>query len=109
MPTASLIKLPIMIEAYRQVEAGKLSLDKLIEVHKDDMVPGSGVLTRDFSPCIKLPLRDLIQLMIVHSDNTATNLVIEQIGLPATTALMKDMGLPNTRLHSKVFRRGHLD
>lgn len=105
MPTASLIKLPVMIEAYRQVAAGKVKLEQRIEVKKDDMVQGSGILTSHFSPGTTISLRDAIRLMIVYSDNTATNLVVDAIGLPATTAAMKVLGYPETQLNAKVFRR----
>ena len=50
MPTASLIKLPVMIEAYRKAEAGEVDLDRRIELRKEDMVQGSGILTSHFSP-----------------------------------------------------------
>ena len=105
MPTASLIKLPVMVEAYRQVAAGKVMLDQRIELKKEDMVQGSGILTSHFSPGTTISLRDAIRLMIVYSDNTATNLVVDAIGLPSTTAAMKELGYPETQLHSKVFRR----
>ncbi|MEQ8847702.1 serine hydrolase [Botrimarina sp.] len=105
MPTASLIKLPVMIEAYRRVDAGELSLDKQLTLAEEDKVPGSGVLTEHFSAGVKLPLRDAIHLMIVYSDNTATNLVIDQIGIGSTTELMDELGYPETRLNAKVWRR----
>ncbi len=105
MPTASLIKLPVMVEAYRQVAAGKVKLDQRIELKKEDMVQGSGILTSHFSPGTTISLRDAIRLMIVYSDNTATNLVVDAIGLPSTIAAMKELGYPETQLHSKVFRR----
>ena len=104
MPTASLIKLPVMIEAYRQIDAGKLKLDQRIEVRKEDMVQGSGILTSHFSPGTVISLRDAIRLMMVYSDNTATNLVVDAIGLPATASLTKELGYPETQLHAKVFR-----
>lgn len=104
MPTASLIKLPVMIEAYRQVDSGKVSLDQRIELRKEDMVQGSGILTTHFSPGTTLSLRDAIRLMIVYSDNTATNLVIDAIGLPSTTKTMSEIGFPETQLNAKVFR-----
>ena len=105
MPTASLIKLPVMIAAYDAVEKGKLSLDDMIELKKEDQVPGSGVLTSHFSPGTKISLRDAIHLMIVYSDNTATNLVLDKLGLPATNELMAKLDCPETRVNSKVFRR----
>ncbi|HUP79769.1 MAG TPA: serine hydrolase [Pirellula sp.] len=105
MPTASLIKLPVMVEAYRQVAAGRVKLEQRIELRKEDMVQGSGILTNHFSPGTSLSLRDAIRLMIVYSDNTATNLVVDAIGLPATTLAMKELGYPETQLNAKVFRR----
>ncbi len=105
MPTASLIKFPLLMAAYKAIEEGKLKMDEPITLKKDDQVPGSGVLTTHFSPGLQLPLRDAMQLMIVYSDNTATNLVIDQVGLDATNELMKSLGCDATRLNSKVYRR----
>ncbi len=105
MPTASLIKFPVMVEAYRQAEEGKLDLTKMISLTKEDKVQGSGVLTQHFSDGVTLSVRDAIRLMITYSDNTATNLVVDQIGLKSTAETMEKMGYPNTKLHSKVFRR----
>ena len=104
MPTASLIKFPVMIAAYDAVAKGKLSLDDMIELKKDDKVPGSGILTAHISPGAKICLRDAIHLMIVYSDNTATNLVLDKLGLATTNELMDALGCPETRIHSKVFR-----
>lgn len=105
MPTASLIKLPILVTAYQAIEDGKLSLDQPITLKKEDKVPGSGILTPHFSEGTRLTLYDAIELMIVYSDNTATNLVIDQIGLPTTTELMKSLGCETTVLNSLVYRR----
>ena len=105
MPTASLIKLPVMVAAYEKIAAGEATREKMIELKKDDMVPGSGILTNHFSPGTQLSFRDAIRLMIVFSDNTATNLVADTIGLPTTTRSMARLGLDNTRLHAKVYRR----
>lgn len=105
MPTASLIKFPVMIEAYRQAESGAVRLDAMIELADADKVPGSGILTTHFSSGTRLSLRDAIRLMIAFSDNTATNLVLRSIGLPATAATMESMGMPHTKIHAFVFRR----
>ncbi len=105
MPTASLIKLPVMIEAHRQVSQGRITLSQMIEVTEKDRVVGSGILTQHFSPGMRLSLRDAIRLMIVYSDNTATNLVIDAIGLPATSKTMAELGFPETQLNAKVFMR----
>jgi serine-type D-Ala-D-Ala carboxypeptidase (penicillin-binding protein 5/6) len=105
MPTASLIKLPVMIEAYRQAASGRVDMEQQIVLQEADKVPGSGILTSHFSAGTKLSLRDAIRLMMVYSDNTATNLVVDAIGLPSTAAYMKELGYPDTQLHAKVFRR----
>ncbi len=104
MPTASLIKLPVMVEAYRQASEGKIDLKAMVTFEDDDKTPGSGILSTQFSSGATFTLRDAIRLMIAYSDNSATNLVVEKIGLPATTEQMDKLGLPNTRLHAFVFR-----
>ncbi|MFO0851515.1 MAG: serine hydrolase [Gemmataceae bacterium] len=104
MTTASLIKLAVMVETFWQAEEGKVKLDGMIMLRKADMVPGAGVLTDSFSPGATLALRDAVRLMITVSDNTATNLVLDEIGIPATAARMKSLGLPETRINAKVFR-----
>ncbi|MFP6676499.1 MAG: serine hydrolase [Pirellulaceae bacterium] len=105
MPTASLIKFPVMIEAYRQIESGKLKLNQPIVLRDDDKVPGSGILTPHFSAGTTLSLRDAIQLMIVYSDNTATNLVIDQVGLKNVGSTMESLGAGKTKIYAKVYRR----
>ncbi len=105
MPTASLCKFPVMIEAYRQAAAKEVDLDSFITLRKEHKVPGSGVLTYHFSDGTRIRLRDAVRLMIVYSDNTATNLVLDAIGIGSTAATMEKMGYPNTKIHSKVFRR----
>jgi len=105
MPTASLIKFPIMVEAYRQAAEKKVDLDAPVLLKQGDKVPGSGILTAHFSDGASFPLRDAIHLMIVYSDNTATNLVLDRIGIPSTAQTMEKMGYPNTKAHSKSFRR----
>jgi beta-lactamase class A len=105
MPTASLIKFPVMIEAYRQAGEKKIDLKKTITLKKEDKVGGSGILMYHFSDGATFPLVDAIHLMIVYSDNTATNLVVDEIGIKSTADTMASMGYPNTKLHSKVFHR----
>jgi beta-lactamase class A len=105
MPTASLIKLPVMVEAYRQAVAGKVDLNAVVVLKHEDKVPGSGILTSHFSSGARFTLRDAVRLMIVFSDNTATNLVLDAIGIGATAATMDKLGYPHTKIHSKVFRR----
>ncbi len=105
MPTASLIKLAVMVEVYRQVEKKRIDLDDRLRLDEKDKVPGSGVLRLYFSKGTRLPLRDAVRLMMAVSDNTATNLVLDHIGLKATNTTMQRLGHPHTRIHAKVFRR----
>ena len=104
MPTASLIKFPVMVAAYQQAADGMLDLAKSVVLKEEDKVPGSGILTQHFSAGMQLSVRDAIRLMIAYSDNTATNLVVDQIGLAATTDLMTKWDFSHTRLHAKVYR-----
>ncbi len=104
MPTASLIKLAVMIEAYQQQAEGKVKLTDPVTLHKEDKVPGSGILTYHFSDGATFPLRDAIRLMIVFSDNTATNLVLDKIGIGSTAQRMEAWGYPNTKINAKVYR-----
>ncbi len=101
--TASVIKLPIMLEAMYQVKAGKLKLDERLSLTKENQVEGSGVLTF-LQPGLEPTLEDAITLMIILSDNTATNLVIDRVGIPAVNARIAAMGLKNTYLYKKVFK-----
>jgi beta-lactamase class A len=101
--TASVIKLPLMLEAYRQVKAGKLKLTDKLELTRDNQVPGSGVLSM-MDPGLKLTLKDTITLMITLSDNTATNMLIDAVGLKPTDDMLAGMGLKNTYLYKKVYK-----
>jgi beta-lactamase class A len=104
MPTASLIKLPIMVEVYSQAKEGKVKLDEMLTLTKAEMVQGSGILTEHFSPGAKMSLRDTVRLMIAFSDNTATNMVLERVGIASTNKFMEELNLPNTRINAKVFK-----
>jgi D-alanyl-D-alanine carboxypeptidase (penicillin-binding protein 5/6) len=105
MPTASLIKFPLLIATCAAVEQGNCSWDDTITLQQSDMVPGSGILTTHFSPGLQLSLRDAARLMMAYSDNTATNLVIDRVGLARVTEVMDKLNCPETKLNSKVFRR----
>ncbi|MGL6076401.1 MAG: serine hydrolase [Fimbriiglobus sp.] len=104
MPTASLIKLPIMVETFRLVDAGKHKFDQKLTLTKEDQVPGAGVLTDSFSPGATFTLLDAVRLMITVSDNTATNMVLDTITIPATNETMVKLGFPNTKINAKVYK-----
>lgn len=104
MPTASLIKLSVMVEAYWQAKEEKVKFDTKLTLKKEDKVGGSGILTQHFSDGATFPLKDAVRLMIVFSDNTATNLVLDEIGLASPNKRMTELGFKNTKINAKVFR-----
>lgn len=103
-PTASLIKVAVLVEVYMQELEGRLSLDERLTLTEEDKVPGSGILSK-MQAGLSLTVRDAATLMMVLSDNTATNLLLDRVDLGAPTARMERWGLPNTKIHSKVYRR----
>ena len=99
--TASTIKLPVMVALFSSVEKGKVKWTDELTLRPEDKVSGSGIL-REFSDNVKLPIRDVMRLMIVLSDNTATNLILDRIGADAVNVEMDRFGLKNTRSNRKV-------
>jgi len=104
MPTASLIKFPVLIEAYLQADAGQFTLREPVVLRERDKVPGSGLLSVHFSEGACFPLRDALRLMTAISDNTATNLVLDRVSLRAVNERMASWGLKETRINAQVFR-----
>jgi len=102
--TASLIKVPILVTLYDLVEQKQLSLDDPLTVLKIDQVAGSGVL-QFMHPGMTLSVNDAASLMIVLSDNTATNLLLDRIVIRRVWQKMEALGLPHTKVHSKTFLR----
>jgi beta-lactamase class A len=103
-PTASLIKVPILVTLYDLVEKQQLALDDPLTVLKIDQVPGSGVL-QFMKPGMTLTVNDAANLMIILSDNTATNLILDRIAIRRVWEKMEALGLPHTKVHSKTFLR----
>src|SRR5690242_18474705 len=101
--TASVIKLPIMVEVFAEVAAGQRSLQDKLVLTRDNQVPGSGILTQ-LQPGLELTLYDAVALMMDLSDNTATNVVIDHIGIPEVNRRARAMGLKDTYLYKKVFK-----
>jgi beta-lactamase class A len=102
--TASLIKVPILVTLYDLAEKKQLSLDDPLTVLKIDQVPGSGVL-QFMHPGMSLSVHDAAALMIVLSDNTATNLILDRIIIRRVWQKMEALGLPHSKVHSKTFLR----
>lgn len=94
-PAASVAKVPVMAAAYYLADLGKLNLDKKIKFHESDKLGGSGILQWIKGGKI-YTLRNLIRLMIVLSDNTATKLVVDAIGTPEINSYLHSIGLYNT-------------
>ncbi|MCA1652398.1 MAG: serine hydrolase [Acidobacteria bacterium] len=94
-PMASTFKLPVAVELLRRVDAGEVSLDEMVTLRPRDLHPGSGTLTGLFNkPGVSLSIRNLLELMLLISDNAATDLLMERAGgAAAVTARMKALGL----------------
>lgn len=103
-PTASLIKVAILVTAYDLVSKGDLSLDDPLTVLKIDQVPGSGIAQFLHNGAI-LTVHDAAWLMITISDNTTTNLLLDRIIIRRVWDKMEALGLKHTKVHSKSFRR----
>jgi beta-lactamase class A len=101
--SASTIKLGILTEAFRQVRAGRLKLADPVVMKEVDQVKGSGVLAYLRTP-LTLTLEDVLTLMMIESDNTATNLAIDRFGLAAVNSGFAAAGLQGSRLYKKVYQ-----
>ena len=101
-PAASLIKIPILLEAFRQAEKNHIDLGKKVNISEEERVGGAGVL-HQLSSELNPTLRDLLALMIIVSDNTATNRVIEELGIDSVNRLCAQLGLNQTTLQRKLF------
>lgn len=103
-PSASLIKVPILVALLEEVERGRIHPDERAGMIARDRVGGSGVL-RHLGPGIDASIEDLAWLMITLSDNTATNLLLDKLDIATVGAKMEALGLPQSKVHSKTFRR----
>lgn len=99
---ASVIKVTVLIEAFKQNELGRLSFDELVVVSNEDKLPSCGSLTY-MHDGIEVTVRDLCVLMIIQSDNTATNIMIKKLGMENINKTMKDLGLEKTHLNRLLF------
>lgn len=102
VPTASVIKMGILLDAAEQIRAGQATFDERIVLTKANQVEGSGVLA-ELTPPIALTLGDTLTLMVVLSDNTATNMAIDRLGLAHINETLRAAGLHQTVLYKKVY------
>ena len=99
---ASIIKIPILIEAYKRMEEGILREEQLFRIKQEDKLPSCGALTY-MHEGLEVTLKDLCTLMIILSDNTATNILIKLLGIEQINATLKELGLEKTRLNRLLF------
>lgn len=102
MPTASSIKIAILAELYRQAQQGKLNLSDLYTLQQSDIVGGSGITEALTPGTTRLTIRDVAALMISVSDNSATNIIIDRVGMENVNVMLDSLGLTHTRLRRKM-------
>jgi len=101
-PTASSIKIAILAELYHQVQQGKLKFTDPYTLQSADIVGGSGIAGALTPGVTRLTLRDVAALMISVSDNSATNVIIDRVGMENVNALLDSLGLTHMRLRRKM-------
>lgn len=101
-PQASSIKIAVLAELYRQAQDGKLKLTDLYTVQASDLVADSDIMNGLTPGVTRITLRDLATMMVAVSDNSATNVLIDRVGMENVNALMDSLGLAHTRLRRKM-------
>jgi len=103
-PQGSAIKIPLLIELYRQDDVGALKLSTRVPVRLADRTGGSGLLQHLGDGTSELSLGDLAMFMITVSDNTATNMLIDRVGMDKVNAAMRGLGVSEVKLQRKMIR-----
>lgn len=101
-PQASSIKVAVLADLYQQAQESKLKLTDLYTVQASDMVPDSYIMLGLTPGITRVTNRDLATMMVAVSDNAATNVLIDRLGMENVNALMDNLGLPHTRLRRKM-------
>jgi beta-lactamase class A len=101
-PQASSIKIAVLAELYRQAQTGRLKLTDLYTVQAGDLVADSDIMNGLTPGVTRITLRDLATMMVAVSDNSATNVLIDRVGMDNVNALIDSLGLPHTRLRRKM-------
>ena len=99
---ASSIKITVLAELYRQAQQGKLKLTDLYTVQASDLVPDSDIMGGLTPGVTRITLRDLATMMVAVSDNSATNVLIDRVGMDNVIAMLDSLNLPHTRLRRKM-------
>ena len=92
-PMASVFKVPVLVEVMAQIKEGKLALDDEVGIQESDQHLGSGLLSSLTAPGIKLSVRNLINLMMIHSDNSATDLLLAKVGAGNVNQRLRELGI----------------
>ncbi len=108
-PTASLIKVAVMVEAYHQIAEEKFGRDTILTLSESDKAGDEPVVLNQLHGGIPLTVADLLSLMIAFSDNTATNLLVGLVGTANVDRRMVSYGLTSTKLFRPTFRDGRAD
>ncbi len=101
-PQASSIKIAVLAELYHQAQQSKLKLTDLYTVQASDLVPDSDIMGGLTPGVTRITLRDLATMMVAVSDNSATNVLIDRVGMENVNALLDSLGLAHTRLRRKM-------
>jgi beta-lactamase class A len=99
---ASSIKITVLANLYLQAEQGKLKLTDLYTVQSADLVPDSDIMSGLTPGVTRVTLSDLATMMVAVSDNSATNVLIDRVGMQNVNALLDSLGLSHTRLRRKM-------
>lgn len=104
-PQASAIKIPLLVELYRQIDNGSIDGNRQLSIRAADKTGGSGILQWFSDGGTSMSPHDLAKLMIVFSDNTATNMLIDLVGgFQAVNGTMGSLGVPGIRLQRKMIQ-----
>src|SRR5207248_6981132 len=101
-PQASSIKITVLAELYRQAQQGKLKLTDLYTVQASDLVPDSDIMNGLTPGVTKITLRDLATMMVAVSDNSATNVLIDRVGMENVNTFLDSLGLTHIRLRRRM-------
>ena len=101
VPLASVVKVPVLVEAFHRIQAGHIRLDDRWSLPGNLKTIGSGILT-NLDDGLALTVRDLLTLMIIISDNTATDILYERLGIDAINRRMRDLGLQNLHVRHTI-------
>ena len=99
---ASSIKITVLANLYLQAQQGKLKLTDLYTVQQSDLVPDSDIMNGLTPGITRITLRDLATMMVAVSDNAATNVLIDRVGMQNVNAMLDSLGLTHTRLRRKM-------